>query len=163
MSERAVINGFPNYTIDTDGNVFNKNNIKLKPRISNSGYARVSLSNDKVKHKHLSVHRLVAETFISNPNNLPQVNHKDENKLNNNVSNLERCTPLYNLQHSRVIEKATVAKFTKIRCDTTGEEFASIREACSKYGLKHANIVACCKGRRNTCGGYLWSYAESEA
>lgn len=162
MSERVKIKNFPNYTIDTDGNVFNKNNVKLKPSITNNGYAKVSLSNSIVKHKCLLVHRLVAEAFISNPDNLRQVNHKDENKLNNNISNLEWCTPLYNLQYSQVIEKASIAKFTKIRCNTTNEEFDSIREACKKYGLYHSNIVACCKGRRTKCGGYSWSYVESE-
>lgn len=63
----------------------------LKPHKTNKGYIEVSLSN-KYQKKICKVHRLVAETFIPNPNNLPQVNHIDENKSNNNMNNLEWCT-----------------------------------------------------------------------
>ena len=63
------------------------------------GYRRVHLTKNKID-KYLSVHRLVAEAFIPNPNNYPQVNHKDGNKLNNSVDNLEWCTNEYNFQHA---------------------------------------------------------------
>lgn len=66
-----------------------------KPTLSNNHYLMIWFGVNK-KRKAFLVHRLVAETFISNPDNLPQVNHKDENKLNNNVNNLEWCTHLYN-------------------------------------------------------------------
>lgn len=61
---------------------------------------------------------------------------------------------------SRVIEKASEAKFTKVRCITTGEVFNSIKEAAETYNLAHSNIVACCNGRRNKCGGMEWEYVE---
>jgi hypothetical protein len=63
----------------------------LKPILANTGYYMVVLSKNGIT-KSVLVHRLVAETFLSNPNNLEQVNHKDENKLNNNIDNLEFCT-----------------------------------------------------------------------
>lgn len=154
----AVIKDFPNYYIDTKGNVFNANGIKLKPLVSNNGYLRVSLSNHEVKHKRFSIHRLVAESFIPNPENLPQVNHKDEDKTNNCVENLEWCTALENLNYSNVIEKASEAKEQKIRCVTTGEIFSSLKEVKNKFGVHHSNLVACCRGRRKRCGGMEWEY-----
>ena len=150
---------FPNYRVTPQGEVFNRNGVKLKPETQNNGYLRVSLSNGKVKHKRFLVHRLVAQVFIPNPNKFPQVNHLDQNKQNNDASNLEWCTPLDNLKHSRVIEKASEAKFTKVRCVTTGQIFNSFKEIEERYGLSHSNLVACCKGRRPTCGGMKWEYA----
>lgn len=157
---RRKIPDFPRYEVTTEGDVFNQKGLKLKPQISNKGYLTVSLSNDHVKHKKKSVHRLVAEAFIPNPDNLPQVDHINEIKTDNRVSNLRWCTPLENLKHSRVIEKASEAKFTRVRCITTGEVFNSIKEAAETYNLSHSNIVACCKGRRNKCGSMEWEYVK---
>ena len=149
---------FPNYSISEDGIVMNSKGRIIKGEISNRGYRRVSLSNNDVKNKKMSVHRLVAETYIPNPHNYPEVNHKNENKLDNRVSNLEWCSTLDNLNHSRVIEKASVAKFRKVKCVTTGKIYNSIKEASDELGLYHSNIVACCNGRRATCGGLEWEY-----
>ena len=155
-----IIKDFPNYSIDTKGKIINKKGRVLKHEIAKNGYHRVSLSNDIIKHKHYTVHRLVAETYIPNPDHLPQVNHKDLDRGNNNVNNLEWCTPLYNLLHANVINKATIAKFHRIKCNETGEIFNSIKEACERYKLHHSNIVACCNGRRHKVGGFSWSYCE---
>lgn len=154
------IKNFPNYTVDTNGTVKNNKGQVIKPEITNNGYERVSLSNNQIKHKRMSVHRLVADAFIPNPNNLPQVNHKNENKRDNRLENLEWSSALHNLEHSRVIEKASVAKFTKVRCITTGKVYDSIKEAADSLGLYHSNIVACCNGRRPTCGGMKWEYVK---
>lgn len=157
---RKKISGFPRYEVTTEGTIYNQDGLKLKPERTRNGYLRVSLSNDKVKHKKMSIHRLVAEAFIPNPDNLPQVDHKNEIKTDNHASNLRWSTPLDNLKHSKVIEKASEAKFRKVRCITTNEVFGSIKEACEAYGLAHANIVACCNGRRNKCGGLQWEYVD---
>ena len=90
----------------------------------------------------MSVHRLVAEAYIPNPHNYPDVNHKKENKLDNYVNNLEWCSTLDKLNHSRVIEKASVAKCRKVKCVTTGKIYNSIKEASDELGLYHSNIVA---------------------
>lgn len=90
-----------------------KKGLKLKPDKTRNGYLRVSLSNETTKHKRFSIHRLVAEAFIPNPDNLPQVDHKNEIKTDNRAENLRWSTPLNNLNHSKVIDKASIAKFKK--------------------------------------------------
>lgn len=85
------IKNYENYSIDEYGNVRNKDNKIMKHEITHDGYHRVSVFKNK-KYKHLPIHRTVAEAFIPNPLNKPQVNHKDGNKSNNHVSNLEWCT-----------------------------------------------------------------------
>lgn len=157
-TEMKQIEDFPRYFIDKKGNIYNDKGLKLKQQISSSGYLRVSLCNNKIKHKMFLVHRLVAKAFIPNPNCYTQVNHKDYNKQNNNVENLEWVTPLQNLNYSNIIEKASKAKFKRVKCNETGEIFESIKDACEKYNLYHSNIVACCNGRRKRTGGYSWSY-----
>ena len=110
------IKGFENYEVSNYGNIRSlKRNIVLRPSIVN-GYLHVGLYKDEKRYNKL-VHRLVAEAFIPNPYNLPQVNHKDENKLNNFVwvnddgsvdlekSNLEWCTQKYNINYGTVKER----------------------------------------------------------
>jgi len=89
------------YTIDEYGNIISNHSKKpksMKWSINNKGYAHTALSIDNTLH-HWLIHRLVATLFIPNPNNLPHVNHKDFDKLNNHVSNLEWTTCLLNNQH----------------------------------------------------------------
>lgn len=161
MDEKArEIPDFPRYKVTSNGDVLNNDGIKLKPEKTRNGYLRVSLSNESIKHKRMSVHRLVANAFIPNPRNLPQVDHKNEIKTDNRVENLRWSTPLDNLNHSGVIGKASVAKFTKVRCITTGKIYDSVKEAADSLGIHHSNIVACCNGRRPTCGGLEWEYVD---
>ena len=102
MLER--ISGYPNYSINTLGDVFNnKTGLRLK-QIVKKGYCAVYLYNENGR-KFFLVHRLVATTFIPNPNDLPEVNHKDENPLNNSVENLEWCSPKYNCNYGTHNEK----------------------------------------------------------
>jgi len=108
------------------------------------------------KKKTCKVHRLVAEAFLSNDQCLPSINHKDENKQNNSVSNLEYCTVGYNNRYSKDVPV--------VQCDISGNvirEWNSIREASNRLNLKGSNISACCRryGRNKTAGGYVWRYA----
>lgn len=106
------IENFSKYEISTFGRIRNKNNPNhiMKQRLNASGYWIISLYNDNAKAKTFSVHRLVALTFIPNPNNLPQVNHKDESPLNPRMDNLEWCTPKYNSNYGNIKEKQRKAK-----------------------------------------------------
>ena len=97
---RKKINGYNNYEIDENGKVFNiETNKELKGSIGEHGYKYYRLSHNNVK-KMFYAHRLVAEYFLENPNNLPVVNHKDGNKLNNNVNNLEWVSYSQNVLHA---------------------------------------------------------------
>ena len=159
-NDRAKIKYFPKYSVDKEGNVYGFRGNKMKPEITRNGYLRVSLNNGRTKRKHMLIHRLVASAFIPNPDNKPCVNHVNECKADNRVANLEWCTYVDNNIFSNIIDKASLAKEHKVRCVTTGKIYNSIKEACEEYGLSHPNIVACCNGRRHTCGGLKWEYAD---
>lgn len=105
------ISGYENlYNISNCGNVFSiKNNRKIKPTKNYKGYLMIGLCKNK-KRKSCLVHRLVAEAFIDNTNNLPEVNHKDENPSNNTVSNLEWCTHKYNMNYNNLGKRAKIKK-----------------------------------------------------
>lgn len=103
------------YQVSTHGNVRNiKTGYILKPQLSKSSiygqgrYYKVVLWKSKHGGKNFSVHRLVAQAFIPNPDNLPQINHKDHNPFNNHVDNLEWCTAKYNCNHKRNNRKPLV-------------------------------------------------------
>ena len=105
MEEWKDIKGYEGiYQISNKGRVKTLGNNRRKEKIregieDNRGYKRISLCKNG-KEKKYSIHRLVAQAFLPNPDNLPVVNHKDENKLNNNVENLEWCTQEYNVNYS---------------------------------------------------------------
>lgn len=124
----------------------------LIPMIDTSGYEHVGLhSNGRVLYK--SVHRLVAEAFIPNPNDFEYVNHKDENKRNNSISNLEWCTNKYNVAYSlgkKVIQLSKDGSQLNM--------FNSIAEASKECNIPTSNISKCCKGIRNSAGNFIWRY-----
>lgn len=128
---RVSIKGFEGeYEVDTLGNVYSlKTNIKLKPNNSKNPYYTVHLRHNG-KRIAKNIHRLVAEAFIPNPDNLPQVNHKDECKHNNNVDNLEWCTALYNTRYGTGIKRA-IANRKQRPC--TEEEKKYLSECMKKH------------------------------
>lgn len=98
---RKCITEFPEYSVDIYGNVYGKNGYQMTPEYTDTGYAVIRFCYDKMYKKR--IHRLVADAFIPNPLNLPEINHIDGNKTNNNVSNLEWCTRKYNMQHASTV------------------------------------------------------------
>ena len=96
----------------------------------------------------------MAKVFIENPNNLPQVNHKDEDKTNNAVENLEFCDAKYNINYGTRNEKIS----KQLMCLETGKIYTSTREVQKQLGFSHSNISRCCMGKSKTCGGYTWCY-----
>ena len=121
------------------------------------------------KAKHYKVHRLVAEAFIPNPENLPEINHKDENPSNNNVNNLEYCDRKYNNSYGSRNERSKQKQINDInksvpivQIDLNNDTVAiwpSMAEA-QRNGFNLGNIYLCCNGRQNTHKGYKWIYYE---
>lgn len=130
----------------------------LKPQRAN-GYLRVTLCKE-CKNKQVSVHRIVATTFLSNIENLPYINHKDEVKTNNYVSNLEWCTAKYNSNYGTAIERASKKRSKKVLCVECDVIYESIAEAQRQTGISHSNISNCCNGKRKIAGSYHWEYVE---
>lgn len=134
----------------------------LKPRTEKDGYFRIGLKKDRTQ-KFYRINRLVAKTFIPNPNNLPVVNHKDENKENNVWTNLEWCTQLYNVNYGDGINKRKLKRSIKIKqYDLNGnyiKTWDSINDAIRCYN-GNTQICQCCKGKRKQANGYKWKYAD---
>ena len=149
------------YAITRDGRVWSyKSNKFLKPVLDKDGYHKVNLCKDK-KMKTFRIHRLVAEAFIPNPKGLPQVNHKDENKSNNCVENLEWCDAKYNMNYGTRNERAAKKLSKPVYCEELDRVFDGARQAARELGLHNSGIISCCKGKYKTTGGYHWRYAET--
>lgn len=143
------------YEVSDTGLVRNKVSGKiLKPSKDKYGYLRVKLYKDGIR-KTIRIHRLVAEAFLPNPLNLPQVNHIDENKSNNNVENLEFCGCQYNIDYSKskpVCQYSLDGRLLNI--------YKSAYEAERQTGVLHQNICQCCLGNPNYshAGNFIWKY-----
>jgi len=134
----------------------------LKPRVSGKEYLSVVLFDKKHEKKQWKVHRLVAIAFLPNPEELLEVNHKDENKGNNRADNLEWCTRSYNVKYGKRIEKQSKRLQKRvIMCGDDGDailEFESIKSAAQYIGVDPTQISrASNPGNKKTkAGGYLW-------
>lgn len=146
------------YEVSNLGNVKSLNYLHtgqeklLSPGIYTNGYLYVVLSKNGEVKQYL-IHRLVAQAFLPNPNNYPQVNHKDENKLNNNVENLEWCTAQYNNEYSKTKQ---VGQY-----DLNGNLIATWKstvEIQRQLGFDQSSISKCCLGKLKTAYGYIWKY-----
>lgn len=156
-----------NYEISNYGKVRNKKTGRIrKTTINNKGYEQIIVYINK-KPKTYYIHRLVASNFIENPNNYKEVNHLDENKLNNNVNNLEWCNGEYNLHYGTRVNRILKAKeptFKQIiQKDLQGNVirvWKSIREIQEKTNYNKQSIHYCCSGRYKTSNGFIWKYAD---
>ena len=155
----------PNYYVTRDGRIFstacNKGMQELHPCISNHGYYRIT-----IKQKNYSVHRIVADSFLEKTSDDLVVNHKDGNKLNNNVDNLEWCTQKENVEHAwrtglctsdknyfkQAVYKVSMKDFSIL------SEYPSIKAAEKDNPKAKGHIASCCTGKRSNAGGYYWVY-----
>lgn len=133
----------------------------LKLTDKGNGYLVVNLGRGNRAH----VHRLVAEAFLPNEDNLPCVNHKDENPHNNELDNLEWCTHKYNVNYGTAIERMTKKLCKPVRATNlnSGEvlEFSSIKTA-NQAGFDSSTIIKCCKGIYHQHNGYEWEYIKED-
>ena len=138
---------------------------KLRQWTNKDGYKYVRLYKNG-KHNIYKVHRLVAQTFIPNPNNLPQVNHINEVKTDNRASNLEWCDCKYNINYGNHNSKMAKSKGKRTICINTGEIFNSASEAGRKYNIPVGNISKCCRGEYKSAGKdkdgnkLIWKYLD---
>ena len=145
------------YAITSCGKVWSYINKKfLKPKDNGNGYLRVGLFKDG-KVKNYMIHRLVAEAYIPNPDNLPQINHKDENKANNCLQNLEWCDAKYNSNYGTRNEKI---KKPILQYDLDGNLIREWKCAADVGYEVQSNICTCLKGRIKSAYGYVWKYKE---
>ena len=145
---------------DTLGRKVNRKG-KLLKCDTNGRYKLVRLYNiSQGKVIALLVHRLVAQAFIPNPDNLPCVNHKDEDKTNNSVDNLEWCTYQYNNSYNDKGRRISATKSKPVyQFDLNGnliKEWKSMAEAGKSLGIDAGNISAACSGKLKTYKGFIW-------
>ena len=127
--------------------------IKQFKKNGRNGYMQVRL-HDHPKAKTIEVHILVAKAFIDNPNGLPMINHKDEDKTNNYYKNLEWCDNSYNIRYSKA---KAIDVYTKEGAFV--ETLDAIVDASKKYDIPTSNISRCCKSRYGITNGYQFRYA----
>lgn len=131
------------------------------------------LSRSRKEKYTLQVHRLVAKAFIPNPDNLPQVNHKDGNKKNNRVENLEWCNNSYNQIHASINGLNNHSNYSSgkpkkivvqidMQTNTIISIYSSLTEAAKMTGLHRSLIGKVCKEIRNHTGNYKWRFATNE-
>ena len=156
----------------------------LRYSIGSSGYKQLTLCKNG-KPKTYMIHRLIAKTFLTNDNNLKEINHKDENKLNNCLENLEYCDRLYNQNYGtaiirmvkshnykestmksaahrdyNVIAQKTRKKILQLDLnDNIIKEWDGIRVASKQLSISVSNISKYCNGKGKTCGNYRWKFA----
>lgn len=152
------------YQISNLGNVYSLiTNKILKPQKNIHGYLKVGLYKNG-KCKIFNIHNLVANAFIENPNNYKYVNHKDENKTNNRVENLEFCSFYYNLMYGTRVQR--IAKKNNkpiLQFDLEGnfiKEYESITQASKELNNSLNNISQCCLGRSRTSKGYIFRFKD---
>ena len=186
---KSVVGWEDLYEVSNFGNVRTlhyKKPYLMHPVLDAKGYRRVSFTRvNSKKYKRFAVHRLVAQAFIPNPDNLPEVNHKDENRQNNRVDNLEWCTNKYNCNYGNFKQKVSDSrigiKFSEIhldnlrrshvkvqgkpvlQCDRNGvilNEFDSMSDASRSLGISVVSISHCCRKISKSAGGYVFKYKD---
>ena len=183
MEEWRPVEGFENlYKVSNNGQVKNSDGKVLSQTVRGRGYLGVNLHKDGKQFQKYT-HRLVADAFLENPNNYPCINHKDENKVNNNIENLEWCDYKHNnsygtrmsriaeslrgknhsLETRKKMQNAHAGKHyggKKVVCEENGIIFDSAQIASLSLGLNRCAVAEVCRGKSKTAGGYHWRYYE---
>ena len=142
----------------------------LAPALNNCGYANVNLCKNG-KMKNITVHRLVAEAFLPNPENKSQINHKNEVKTDNVVENLEWCDAFYNVNYGTRTQRQKQTfkdnwksgknkRIKKVFCVELNKTYDCAKSAQEELGVNRRSIGYVCRGERNTAGGFHWKFAD---
>ena len=165
VSNLGRVRSLPRTFLDVNGRRQIFKGCVLKRILRKNGYMVVTFYGSGKFHQ-MMIHRLVAGAFIPNPNNLPMINHKDEDKTNNHVDNLEWCSAQYNSTynniHYRNKEKRRKAVIQMTLDDEFVAEYESVREAERQTGFRNSNISAACRGEKKTkqSYGFHWKFKE---
>lgn len=166
--EWRKIEKYPNYSVSNFGRIRNDTTGRIRILTDRRGYKAF---NAKINGKYVktNVHQLVAKAFVPNPENKPCINHKDGNKHNNYINNLEWVTHKENTIHYHsVLDDSNARRVSSeihskpVRCIETGETFKSLRSAAEYYKCVPTNIGECLKGRSHTACGYHWEFINKE-
>ena len=155
-----VITDYPNYIVTKDGLIYSISHNKYISQRDNAGYNYVTLYNNTGLSKDFSIHYLVATLYIANPNNFPMNNHKNHNRNNNSIENLEWVTYSDNMIHFGKKNGKSVIKLDKD--NNVIKIYPTIKEASEKNGITPSNITNVCNGKQKTAGGFKWVYNEKK-
>lgn len=135
----------------------------MNPSLNHNGYPQVLLYKNRKPHTQ-RVHRLIAEVFLPDYYDKPQVNHIDGNKTNNAVTNLEMATNSENQIHAYKNKLEKPAKQSRVeQYNIDGnyiQTFEYVRDASKQLGIDESSIIKCCRNKRKTAGNYIWKYAD---
>lgn len=146
------------YAVTSCGKIWSYISNKFLKTYFINGYEYTTLKDNH----HVKISRAVAEAYLPNPNNLPEVNHKDEVKAHNYINNLEWCDSKYNVNYGTRNERLRMAKSKKIYCKELDRVFESQKVAAKELGLDQGNISRVCRGKANTTGGYHFEFVIDE-
>lgn len=166
----ACIDGYPGYLVSNYGRIKSLKTkrgadcIFLKYSKDKDGYFKVCLCNKNIK-RNFRVHQIVANAFVKNPSSLPVINHKDENKQNNNYLNLEWCTVRYNTLYNEGAARRSEKRkrpINQLMLDGTFLKLWDSRATIvAETGFCGGNITSACTGNRKTANGFKWEYAQA--
>jgi hypothetical protein len=151
------VKNYPRKMLTRNGSYRTSKSKIMKTYINTRGYVFIRLSKNK-KQINARIHRLVADNFIPNLENKPEVNHINGDKTDNRAVNLEWCTKNENMQHA--YKNGLLKYCKKVICIETGITYNSIKEAGQKTKINNNDICQCCKGRKKTAGNYHWKYKD---